>query len=87
MTATVTVEITNTYECGRESEATEVVPAPSPGAGPDTEELAAWFDEVVQPLTGDGHPCGSRDHAYYEAAIVAAPGQEDLVGVTHSWEG
>lgn len=84
---TVTVEVSNSYECGRQSEATEVVPAPSPGAGPGTAELEAWFDEVVHDLTGDGHPCGSIEHAYYEATIVAAPGQEDLVGATHGWEG
>lgn len=79
---TVTVLIENTYTCGRESSSEEQVPYPEPG-----QDLDDWFDDVVNPLTGDGHPCGSSEHALYEATIIAAPDRPELVGETSSWEG
>lgn len=82
----VTVYITNTYECGRESDREIVVPAPDVDLT-DEDQLDAWWDMYVHDETGDGHPCGSRDHAYYEATIVEAPGHDELVGLTMSWEG
>jgi hypothetical protein len=77
---TVLVRIENTYACGRESASTE--PAPAPGA-----DVESWWNDVIGPLAGDGHPCGSREHALYEARIVQAPGRPELVGQTYSWEG
>lgn len=76
----IEVLISNTYECGRTS-SNRVDVRPPDG------ELDDWWDEVVHPLTGDGHPCGASEHALYEALVVAAPGRPDLVGATQTWEG
>lgn len=81
----VRVSISNTYTCGRESESEHVVSAP--GVGADEDQVNLWFDLYVHDLTGDGHPCGSREHAHYEAEITEAPGRPELVGATYSWEG
>lgn len=87
MTATVepvTVAVENTYSCGRESEAVLQLPPPrSLGEG----DLTAWWEEVVNPVTGDGHPCGAREHALYEVTVLEAPGLPELVGRTYEWEG
>lgn len=80
--STVAVEISNTYACGRESDSTEHVRYPQLG-----ETLESWWDDVVHDLTGDGHPCGSSEHALYEAVITAAPDRPELVGETWSAEG
>lgn len=77
---TVTVEISNTYTCGRESGSTEHVRYPEAG-----ELLEDWWDDVVIPLTGDSHACGSSEHATYEAEIADAPDNPTLVG--QSWGG
>jgi hypothetical protein len=79
---TVTVLIENTYTCGRESADAVTVPAPAVG-----QDVDAWWDEHLHGRTGDGHPCGSREHALYEVRIAAAVGQPDLVGEWTSWEG
>lgn len=81
----VLVVIDNTYTCGRESRRTAWVPEPP--AGVDEGELYEWFDEHVNELTGDGHPCGYSEHAMYEASIAIAPGRAELVGKSSSWEG
>lgn len=91
----VTVITSNTYACGRESGEVHHVAAPPVGAEKsapwqwdDTpRELATWWDTVVQPLTGDGHPCESSEHAMYEATVTEAPGRPELVGLTWSAEG
>lgn len=79
---TITVLIENTYECGRSSSARHDVPAP------EGHDLEPWWEDVVHDLTGDGHPCGAREHGYYEATIVAAPALlVDLIDQTWVWEG
>lgn len=78
---TVTVLIENTYTCGRESSATVTLAAPAPGR-----DLEVFWD-VVHERTGDGHPCGSSEHALYEVRITEAPGRPELVGEWMSWEG
>jgi hypothetical protein len=78
----VTVEVSNTYVCGRQSGGIEYVRYPMRG-----ECLDAWWDEEVSTVTGDGHPCGSSEHALYEAVVLAAPHAPELVGHSWSWEG
>lgn len=79
----ITVRFCDTYSCGRESTRTEQVPAPT---GDQTTE--DWFEDYVYEFTGDGHACGSTDHAVNEATVVAAPTEyADLVGQFYSWEG
>lgn len=90
MTETVTVRVDNYYTCGRHTRRDVVLPAPVQVPPADEEgviELGSWWDEVVNDETGDGHPCGSSEHAMYDVAIVAAPGRPELVGQTYSWEG
>jgi hypothetical protein len=79
---TVTVEVSNTYACGRESTRITRVRGPVPGEGLDD-----WWQDVVHPLTGDGHPCGASEHALYEATVVRADDPELLPGDTYTWEG
>lgn len=71
----VTVEISNSYLCGRVSASTEHVRYPETG-----ESLADWWDEVVEPLMGDNHSCASSEPGTYEAEITAAPDDPSLVG-------
>lgn len=78
----VTVEIENDYACGRSSGGEHQVPAPPINA--TEEDLEDWWEEYVQPLTGDGHPCGAAEHSVYKATITAAPGRPELIGQT--WE-
>lgn len=73
------VVIENTYTCGRQSSVVADVAEPAD----ITEE---WRDEVVHPLTGDGHPCGSTEHAMYTAVITDAT-REEWVGQLFTWEG
>lgn len=49
-------------------------------------DLDLWWDDIVHPLTGDGHPCGVSEHALYEAKIVDAPHCPTLVGQVWSGE-
>ena len=77
----VIVEIQNIYACGRTSISTEQVRYPEPG-----ESAEDWWDEVVAPLTGDGHPCGAYERSVYEATVAKADGALDLLGTTTSWE-
>lgn len=78
----VTVRLNCTYRCGHcSSREVRVVP-PDPG-----EAVDEWWDRVVLPETGDGHSCGSTEHALYEAVVVAAPGRGALRGAAASWEG
>lgn len=89
MNGVVTVLIENTYSCGRESWAVWNVSAPPVLVGDADEReqlLRDWFTDEVHDLTGDGHPCGSREHALYEATITAGD-RPELVGQTYSWEG
>lgn len=79
---TVTVTISNLYACGRESGETVQVRYPRPG-----ETMEDWWSEVVEPLTGDSHACGSSEHAVYEAKVTAAPHAPGLVGETWGAEG
>lgn len=81
---TTIVRVYNGYTCGRESEAHYNVRDPHPG-----EAVEDWFEDAVHDLTGDGHPCGSREHAYYEAEVVdtTSPRVDWLVGETYTWEG
>ena len=86
----VTVHVTNTYTCGRESESWVDVPGPpSPVTLDDDGEvdLYDWWDLYVHDHMGDGHQCGSSEHALYEATIVDAPGRDELTGLSTSWEG
>lgn len=76
------VQIENTYACGRTSEAVIAVRGPVPG-----EPLDEWWDGIVSPHTGDGHDCGSSEHALYVATIVAADDPELLAGDSRTWEG
>jgi hypothetical protein len=75
--ALVTVEVSNTYACGRESGGTEHARYPLPG-----EDITYWLDNTVLPLAGDGHSCGSSENALYEVEITAAPDAPHLVGMT-----
>lgn len=82
---TVTVAISNSYpELGRHFARTEEVDLPAP---PDGIDLAAWAqDELIQ-LTGEGHEYAST-HGVYAVRIIAAPVPfEHLVGLTAHGEG
>jgi hypothetical protein len=81
--ADVLVLLGNSYECGRSSHKYELVR----GRYADDEDLDTWWTEVVSPLTGDGHPCGSRDHALYTALVVWSGTPSVRVGESNSWEG
>lgn len=89
----IRVRIENTYECGRESSAEVEVAAPpltvlTAAGDVDEEVLDRWYDDVVAEHTGDGHPCGEREHALYEATVIAAPpGLDRLLGHTVGSEG
>lgn len=72
---TVTILVENTYACGRESSTTVTLPAPA-------ELTDDWWQENVHQHSGDGHPCGAREHAMYEATITAST-RPELVGTTH----
>jgi hypothetical protein len=76
----VVVHVENTYTCGRQSEAWEIVPVPDVD-----EDMDAWWAEKVP--TGDGHPCGAHEHALYECKIVVAPDRPELVGLSYGSEG
>lgn len=76
------VRVENSYECGRVSNSIEHVRNPLPG-----ESVEDWWALVVQPVTGDGHPCGSTDHAFYRATITRIDDPELRPGDTMTWEG
>jgi len=79
----VVVLISNSYTCGRVSTRRVALVAPPRGVPVD-----AWLDgDEVHGLTGDGHSCGSSEHALYEVEVVEAPTRPDLVGATTSSEG
>lgn len=71
---TVIVRIENDYEDGYRSERDVELPAP-------TADVEAWFDDVVWPLTGDGH--GANLNACYTATIIAADAA--LLGLSMEW--
>lgn len=71
--------IENTYACGRQSSA--VIDLVEPLWLDEN-----WWQEVAHPLTGDGHPCGSSEHAMYTVTIADADHTE-WVGVQYTWEG
>lgn len=75
-----TVRVENFYVCGRNSTSTDLVRAPFSG-----EELEEWWQDVVFDLTGDGHPCGSREDALYEVTIIDSPGSPELLGEKYGW--
>jgi hypothetical protein len=80
----VTVRIANSYACGRVSTSEHEVRGPAEG-----ESVDQWWEVVVFPLTGDGHPCGADEYADYEATVVGVdtPMQGLLAGRVHSWAG
>lgn len=80
-TPTVTVEVVNTYSCGRTSTARETVPAPAEGM-----TVEDWFQDVVSDYTGDGHECGSHENASYDVEVVEAA-DAALVGQRWGSEG
>lgn len=73
------VEIDNAYACGRTSSSHHLL---SVDGQPDQ----AWWSDVVFPLTGDGHPCGSSEHGYHEATIINSSAPE-FIGIRYTWEG
>jgi hypothetical protein len=77
-----TVRVANSYVCGRQSGGLAWVSLPDHG-----EDADEWYHELLHDLTGDGHPCGEREHALYEVTVIAAPGRPDLVGATFGSEG
>jgi len=92
---TTTVRIENTYACGRESwDIAQVADPPAAALDDDARDeygihpLDRWYTDVVHDHTGDGHPCGSSEHAVYEATIVEAPPElAALIGRTVGSEG
>lgn len=78
----VIVRIENNYACCVSSGGEHEVPAPPVNAS--EEDLDGWWTEHVEPLTGDGHECGTHEDSWYAATIVAAPGRPELVGL--DWE-
>jgi hypothetical protein len=79
MTLTLKVHIENYYEDGHESTSDELVEAPGPG-----ESLEDWWEDVVFPLTGDGH--GENMNSSYTATIIEAdPANAHLVGQSNEW--
>lgn len=86
----VTVAVSNFYACGRESSSVHELPAPPIGADladEDDADAVDWWEETVHEHTGDGHPCGSSEHATYTALVTGAPGRVELVGLSREWEG
>lgn len=75
----VTVRIDNAYSDGYESSSLHELEVPA-GA-----ELEEWWEEVVWPLTGDGHGAGVKLGTCYTATIVA--GDPELVGESQEWAG
>jgi hypothetical protein len=84
MSGNVTVRIGNTYVCGRSSGGEHQVPAPALNVS--EEDLDDWWQEHVEPLTGDGHPCAADEHSLYEATIIASHGRPELIGQTWAAE-
>lgn len=75
---TVTVTVDNAYACGRTSQITTTVTAPL-----TTEIPEDWWCEQVP--SGDGHPCGAREHALYTYEITASTDRPELIGVGYQW--
>jgi len=78
---TVTVKIENTYEDGHES----VVEVEVENPEPEDDDLDTWWEDVVFPLTGDGH--GAKHPklgCFYEATVIRADDQR-MVGHTRDW--
>lgn len=77
-----TVRASASYACGRESSRDVEVRTPVPG-----ETLDSWWEDVVHPHMGDGHACGSSEHALYEARVLCTFDPELNAGDTRTWEG
>ena len=76
-----TVKITNDYSDGHRSQCEELVEGP---ASEDADDLTAWFEDVVWPLTGDGHGADSSLHSCYTAEIISCDVKEHL-GEWYEW--
>jgi len=77
---TVVVRIVNTYEDGHESCSEHRVVAPQG-------DLAEWWEEVVFPLTGDGHGAANPNlGTCYEATVIACDQEEHPGLLDESWE-
>jgi hypothetical protein len=75
-----TVEIVNSYACGRESRNVVSVRNPVPG-----ESAEDWWEDAVYPCTGDGHDCGEREDAIYTATIVHIDDPYLSAGDSEEW--
>ena len=74
----VTVLVENAYSDGHKSQATIPLKAPF-----DPFILEMWWEEVVFPLTGDGHGKSHGRGSCYTATILTGP--KMLVGKKHEW--
>lgn len=79
----IAVRVSNSYECGRRSGWVQILDAP-PATVPDV-SLDDWLHDNL--IVGDGHPCGSREHAIYQFEVVSAAERCELVGRTGGGEG
>lgn len=80
----VAVLIENTYADGHTSK--RVVEVTAPDAPGDVDE---WWQDTVEPETGDGHGAEHpRLGFYYEATVLYAPAPyAHLVGARQDWDG
>lgn len=77
---TVLVKIENTYADGHESTVRVRV---APPADPNDEvDVDDWWNNVVFPLTGDGH--STTMNSSHEATVLEGP--EGLVGEEYGWD-
>ena len=77
----VTVELSNTYADGHTS--TRLVTLPAPYDDISRADLEQWWQDVVWPETGDGHP----GDAHYSARIVRADHEPGLLTLSREWVG
>jgi len=75
----VTVKIENAYEDGHESTSIETVRGLLDG-----ETLDEWWQEIVWPLTGDGHGI-DEDLGTCHIATITAAEHPALIGKSYEW--
>ncbi len=79
--AAVQLEVDTTCPCGHTAGHFLTVRAPSAD-----QPVEAWWQDVVGPLVGDGHACGTTGRARIDAHVLASPDGR-LNCRSHTWEG
>jgi hypothetical protein len=76
----VTIRMENAYSDGHSSVQRHDVDAPGQGV-----PIEDWWEDVVWPLTGDGHGIDKDLGSYHLATIIEAD-RTELIGETFEWD-